>query len=88
VTSRPTVGGGVNQPVTVHFDSAGNHRLHRGRFRRAGNLIVSTAGGGLWRWNVSLPAMLHRACGIAGRNLTFQEWADLHTGRPYILACS
>jgi DNA-binding beta-propeller fold protein YncE len=64
-----------NQPVSVRFDGAGH-------------LIVSTDNGGLWRWNVSLPAMLHRACGIAGRNLTFQEWADLHTGRPYVLACS
>jgi WD40 repeat protein len=63
-----------NQPASVRFDGAGN-------------LIVSTEDGGLWRWNVSLPAMLDRACAIAGRNLTSQEWADLHTNRPYIKAC-
>ena len=63
-----------NQPVSVLFGGAGN-------------LIVSTEDGGLWRWNVSRPAMLDRACAIAGRNLTSQEWADLHTGRPYIKAC-
>jgi len=63
-----------NQPASVLFDGAGNP-------------IVSTEDGGLWRWNVSLPAMLDRACAIAGRNLTSQEWADLHTNRPYIKAC-
>jgi hypothetical protein len=31
--------------------------------------------------------MLDRACAIAGRNLTSQEWADLHTNRPYMKAC-
>src|SRR6185312_8700220 len=46
-----------NQPASVLFDGAGNP-------------IVSTEDGGLWRWNVSLPAMLDRACAIAGRNLT------------------
>jgi WD40 repeat protein len=63
-----------NQPASVLFDGAGN-------------LIVSTEDAGLWRWNVSLPAMLDRACAIAGRNLTSQEWADLHTNHPYIKAC-
>jgi WD40 repeat protein len=63
-----------NQPAGVLFDGAGN-------------LIVSTEDGGLWRWNISLPAILDRACAIAGRNLTSQEWADLHTNRPYIKAC-
>jgi DNA-binding SARP family transcriptional activator/WD40 repeat protein len=63
-----------NQPVSVLFGAAGN-------------LIVSSEDGGLWRWNVSLPAMLDRACAIAGRNLTSQEWADLHTNRPYSKAC-
>ena len=63
-----------NQPVSVLFGDARN-------------LIVSTEDGGLWRWNVSLPALVNRACAIAGRNLTTQEWADLHTNRPYIKAC-
>jgi WD40 repeat protein len=57
------------------------------RFGAAGNLIVSTDDGGLWRWNISLPAMMDRACAIAGRNLTNQEWSDLHTTRPYLKAC-
>ena len=71
---RPTLVAASNQPVSVLFGGAGN-------------LIVPTEDGGLWRWNVSLPAMLDRACAIAGRNLTSQEWADLHTDRPYVKAC-
>jgi WD40 repeat protein len=63
-----------NKPITV-------------RFGAAGNLIMSSDDGGLWRWNVSLSAMMDRACAIAGRNLTTQEWADLHTNHPYIKAC-
>jgi hypothetical protein len=31
---------------------------------------------------------MHQACAIAGRNLTPQEWADLHTGRPYLATCN
>jgi hypothetical protein len=63
----------ANKPITV-------------RFGAAGNLIMSSDDGGLWRWNVSLSAMMDRACAIAGRNLTTQEWADLHTNHPYIKA--
>ena len=63
-----------NQPVSVLFGDAGN-------------LTISTQDGGLWRWNVSLPGMLERACAIAGRNLTSQEWDDLNTNYPYIKAC-
>jgi WD40 repeat protein len=70
----PPVVAASNQPVSVLFDGAGN-------------LIVSTDDGGLWRWNVSLPGMLDRACAIAGRNLSSQEWADLNTNHPYIKAC-
>jgi len=62
------------QPSIVTFDAAGH-------------LIISTQDGGLWRWNIDLPYLLHKACAIAGRNLTTQEWADLHTGRPYVAAC-
>ena len=56
-------------------------------FDAAGHLIVATQDGGLWRWDIELAYLLHQACAIAGRNLTTQEWADLHTGRPYLAAC-
>jgi WD40 repeat protein len=57
-------------------------------FDAAGHLIAATRDGGLWRWNISLPYLIHTACAIAGRNLTTQEWADLRTGRPYLAACT
>jgi len=62
------------QPSTVTFDGAGH-------------LIVATTDGGLWRWNIDVAYLLHQACAIAGRNLTTQEWNNLHTGRPYLTAC-
>ncbi|HEU0285976.1 MAG TPA: WD40 repeat domain-containing protein, partial [Nocardioidaceae bacterium] len=56
-------------------------------FDAAGHLIVATQDGGLWRWNIDLAYLMRQACAIAGRNLTAQEWADLHTGHPYVTAC-
>jgi WD40 repeat protein len=63
-----------NEPVFVTFDASGR-------------LIVASADGGLWRWGVSLHALLNRACAIAGRNLTRAEWDALQTGQSYIQAC-
>jgi WD40 repeat protein/DNA-binding SARP family transcriptional activator len=57
-------------------------------FDAQGHLIVATNDGGLWRWDISLPHLLHTACAIAGRNLTAQEWAALNTGRPYVATCT
>ena len=72
----PPLAASPNQePTVVAFDAQGH-------------LIVATRDGGLWRWDISLPHLLHTACVIAGRNLTAQEWADLHTGRPYLTACA
>jgi WD40 repeat protein len=56
-------------------------------FDPSGTLIVGTRDGGLWRWDISVRGMLREACLIAGRNLSYREWADLHTGRPYAKAC-
>jgi WD40 repeat protein len=56
-------------------------------FDGAARLIVASTDGGLWRWNIDLTHLLHQACAIAGRNLTRQEWENLHTGRPYLNAC-
>lgn len=64
----------TQEPATVAFDAAGH-------------LVVQKADGGLWRWNISLPYLLRTACATAGRNLTIQEWAALHTGRPFLAAC-
>jgi WD40 repeat protein len=56
-------------------------------FDAKGRLIIASRDGGLWRWDISLPHLLRAACAIAGRNLTTQEWAALHTGLPYVTAC-
>lgn len=56
-------------------------------FDDSGQLVVATADGGLWRWDVRRQTLLRRACAIAGRNLTHAEWNDLQTGQPYIRAC-
>ena len=56
-------------------------------FDAAGHLIIARDGG-LWRWNIDLAYLMHQACTIAGRNLTAEEWADLHTARPYLAACN
>jgi WD40 repeat protein len=70
----PALIASYNQRAYVSFDAAGH-------------LVVATVDGGLWRWNIDLGYLLHRACAIAGRNLTTQEWADLQTARPYLTAC-
>jgi WD40 repeat protein len=57
-------------------------------FDAAGHLILATPDGGFWRWNIDLAYLMHQACAIAGRNLTPQEWTDLHTGRPYLATCN
>jgi WD40 repeat protein len=64
-----------NKPVFVTFDPTGR-------------LVVASSDGGLWRWDVTLHALLDRACAIAGRNLTRAEWDELQTGQPYIRACA
>ena len=82
VLRNVATGGQVGPPLV-----AASNKPASVLFGPAENLIVSTEDAGLWRWNVSLPAMLDRACAIAGRNLTNQEWADLKTNHPYIKAC-
>jgi WD40 repeat protein len=57
-------------------------------FDTTGRLIVASPESGILLWDLSLPNLLHFACAIAGRNLTLQEWAALHTGRPYVQACA
>ena len=73
----------IGPPLVASY----NQRPSLASFDAAGHLIVATLDGGLWRWNIDLAYLLHQACAIAGRNLTTQEWADLHTGRPYLAAC-
>ena len=57
-------------------------------FERDGNhlLAVDDAGHG-FTWPTSVTAWERRACAVAGRNLTRQEWSQLIIGRPYTTVC-
>jgi WD40 repeat protein len=49
-------------------------------------LAVDDAGNG-FTWPMSSPAWEHRACDVAGLNLTRQEWSQLIIGRSYASLC-
>ena len=48
--------------------------------------VVSDAGDG-WAWDVDQSDWLTRACTVAGRNLTQQEWQQVLPGQPYEATC-
>jgi WD40 repeat protein len=50
-------------------------------------LLVYDARGDGFSWPVSLAAWERRACAIAGRNLTRQEWARFIPRRAYVRVC-
>jgi WD40 repeat protein/DNA-binding SARP family transcriptional activator len=49
-------------------------------------VVVSDTGAG-WVWDVNPSDWLARACAVAGRNLTQQEWQELLPDRPYHATC-
>ena len=49
-------------------------------------LVVNDYGSG-FAWPMSLTAWEHRACGIAGRNLTPQEWSRYLPGQAHTRVC-
>jgi hypothetical protein len=49
-------------------------------------IVVSQTGRG-WVWPATLPAWEHRACQVAGRNLTHEEWSRFVAGKPYTTVC-
>jgi WD40 repeat protein len=52
-----------------------------------GNLLVVDDHGNAFTWPTSLAAWQQRACAIAGRNLTRQEWARFVPGQSYARVC-
>lgn len=52
-----------------------------------GGLLAVDDDGGGFTWPASLSGWEHRACAVAGRGLTRQEWARLGTGGGYTSVC-
>jgi hypothetical protein len=54
----------------------------------SGNRVVAGFGdGSIFSYDVDPDSWLRRACAIAGRQLSKQEWADALPGRPYEHTC-
>jgi WD40 repeat protein len=52
-----------------------------------GQLAVASPSGSVLVWDVTPAAWRTRACAVAGRTLTRQEWEEFVPGRPYQEVC-
>ena len=50
-------------------------------------MFVAGEDGGVWSFPASPDDWAARACGIAGRNFSQDEWSELMGGRPYRVTC-
>lgn len=57
-------------------------------FESENELVVTTAGGRSFRWDISLSRMVETACAVAGRNFTRDEWATWFGDHPYHQTCT
>jgi WD40 repeat protein len=80
VPTRSTIGDALPGPVAGRNAAASftpdGHRV----------VVVSDTGKG-WVWDVKRSDWLARACQVAGRSLTQQEWRGLLPDRPYHATC-
>ena len=51
------------------------------------HLIAVDSSGNGFAWPASLAAWAHQACGVAGRNLSREEWSQLVIGHSYAPVC-
>jgi hypothetical protein len=51
-------------------------------------LLIATGEGQVLSFETRLDAWIDRACAIAGRTLTLDEWRDAFGDRPYRPACA
>src|SRR6185312_13257625 len=57
-------------------------------FNHSGTSLASGDGGGVLRlWDVDTASWVRNACGIAGRNLTIQEWHQYLGSASYQQTC-
>lgn len=66
---------GPPSPAVAAFDPTGH------------TLATAFQDGTVLLWDVDPASWLKRACAIAGRRLTQQEWQDFLPGRPYQPSC-
>src|SRR5512132_3809241 len=74
VIAGPLPGPG-SQAVAASFTSHGR------------SVVVVSATGSAWRWDVDPSDWETRACQVAGRSLTQQEWQQFLPDRPYHATC-
>ena len=58
-----------------------------GGFRADGTLLIATSSGWLGVWDPGVEASIDFACGVAGRDLTREEWAEVVPGRAWRSTC-
>jgi WD40 repeat protein/DNA-binding SARP family transcriptional activator len=68
--------GPSSQGVAASFTSRGH------------SVVVVSVTGSAWRWDVGASDWQTRACHVAGRSLTQQEWRELLPDRPYNATCA
>jgi WD40 repeat protein/DNA-binding SARP family transcriptional activator len=74
VIAGPLPGPG-SQAVAASFTSQGR------------SVVVVSATGSAWRWDVDPSDWETRACQVAGRSLTQEEWQEFLPDRPYHATC-
>jgi WD40 repeat protein/DNA-binding SARP family transcriptional activator/energy-coupling factor transporter ATP-binding protein EcfA2 len=75
VIAGPLPGPSSQEAVTASFTSQGR------------NVVVVSATGSAWRWDVDPSDWETRACELAGHSLTLQEWQQFLPDRPYHATC-
>jgi WD40 repeat protein len=56
-------------------------------FAPTGHTLATAFDDGVLLWDVDPASWLKRACAVAGRPLTQQEWQEFLPGRPYQPSC-
>jgi WD40 repeat protein len=75
VIARPLFGPGSQEALAASFTPDGR------------SVVVVSATGSAWRWDVDPSDWETRACEVAGRSLTQQEWQQFLPDRPYHATC-
>lgn len=56
-------------------------------YRGSTGLVIASTDGRTWTADTRTDAWIERACAIAGRNLTAEEWSQFFPSRPYEATC-